>query len=113
MDFLTKEQIKFFSEKADEWIKSENVIIEAVDGLAVKILLNQVNKYISPLLDDELKEDLQSVINEALDSDWEGVALQVLDIIEDEIEDLELSDGAQSIIRGIFTLLDGIIQEVL
>ena len=113
MLLLKENHIEFFAKKVDEWYKSDNVIIEAMDGKAVELILKLVNNKVSPYIPEDVIDDVQAGLDGVIEENWEQAALEALDIIEEVLDDLDMTPGLKNVISGVLTFLDGVLQEIL
>lgn len=120
---LLKEFIDFTAEKVDALKDFKNPLIEAMDGPGTKLFLSQVvNRYVSPLIPDDVKiesyEAQQAVIDAYKDGvlteqEKEEIAMQLADIPEKVIERANLNEGVKQIIKSAFMFIDGVLKEVI
>ena len=122
-DFLLKDFVDFAGEKVDDLKKFKNPLWEAIDGPGTKLFLNQVvNRYVSPLIPEDVKlesQEAQVAVIEAYkdgvltEEEKENIAIQLADIPEKIIERADLNPGVQQMVKSAFMFIDGVIKELI
>ena len=111
---LTKEQEGFLKDKLDALIKG-NVIMEPVSDLALKFIIPFIDdKYGEQLIDkynidDELLDSIRDAIDAAIVEDWDTVAEATEEVLVKYINTPIGDDYERLIIKGVFSILLGLL----
>jgi hypothetical protein len=85
---------------------------DIVDGPIYGFALHQLNKYASPYVPDYLKPNIQDVLNEILEGDFDDAGAELADVVADILRDAKLKDGIKEIIIGVLNLVKGAVASI-
>lgn len=115
--------IEVYGEGIDKLKKFKNPFAEALDGPGSRFLMrNVINPYLSPLIPDPIKVETHEAMDAHINAMEDGVyteeekeriAKEFSDIPEKIILRADLSESNKKIIKGVFGLIDGVMEEVI
>ena len=120
MDLLRKEDINWLKEKGDIAINFNEVlggfagkIAEAGDSLVIGMFANQINKWLSPKIAENVKFEAQQVFDKIIDGDYEKALIELSDIITAVIANKDINSKFRPWILMIIEIYKGIISQLI
>ena len=87
MDLFRTKDLDWIKEKGDAALDWDKIIkgwggniAEAGDGIVIGLFSKQVNKWLSPQLDDSLKQELHDVFDKVIASDYKEALIELSDV---------------------------------
>jgi len=111
---LLEKHVDWGVEKIDNLIKG-GVIVEALDGPAARITLNQLNKYASPYVPDDLKKEIQDILDAVIIGDTKEMAAEAVDLLEHIVNTrlVNIKPTANEIIIALLSLVKAALDALL
>ena len=102
---LLKSHVNWAADRVDDIIDSKNIIVEAVDRPAAKIIINLLNDKVSPLIPDEIKLELHESLDAVVAEDYDTAADEAFDVVEQLVEITGLSESVKQILIALISLI--------
>lgn len=120
---LQPAHIKWGVEKLDEllnfkeWIKNPLVAgaAEMIDGSALDLSLNGINKKVSPLIPDEYKDEIHAALDDVIDSDedYEDAVSAAIDVLDELKDKLKASPFVLKLIDALLDVIEAVLLSLL
>ena len=118
-DLLRKQDIDYLIDGVDlltDKIKSKGIgatIIEIAERPASRLVFNQLNKTVSPLVPEYIKDNIHEAFDKLAEKDYLGAAEAIATVPVEIIEQSKkLEAGKKEIVIGIVNLVTGTIIEL-
>ena len=100
--------------KLDDFIKSKSVIVEALDGPACRLFLNQTNKFVSPYVPDDLKPEIHSALDAVIDEAYDEAIEDAIDLLGELVDKVEiLKPGVKELLKGVLEIISATLVSLL
>jgi hypothetical protein len=117
MDLLKKEHLKWLQEKGDDAIDFNDSlagrIAEAADGLVISLFAGQLNKWLTPKVPDNVKEQLHDVFDNVIVSDYQKSLIELADVIEVIIENNEIEPNLKPWLLALIEIYKGVVEQLV
>ena len=112
---LLDAHIEWAANEIDEFvIKSDNAFVEAIDGPAAKLVLGQLNKYVSPYVADEFKPQIHVALDKVVAAEYPEAISEALTLINDIVEASQnVSPVAKEIVTAVLELIKAALMSLL
>jgi hypothetical protein len=81
--------------------------VDSFDGPLYKLVLNQLNKAISPKIPDGYKPDFHETLDRVFEKDWDDAGAEAIDIVKTVVSEFDIDESIQSIITGLLDVIKG------
>lgn len=113
MKILKDVHVKFLAQKLDDLIVSENAIVESIDGLGAKVVLNYLNGALSGYVDDNIKASFHEALDAVMESKYDEAVDEAFDILAIIIENANLKEGQRQILESFMSIIEAVLVGLL
>ena len=120
MELFREQDLDWLKSKGDEALDWESIfkglggkIAEAGDGLVISLFTKQLNKWVSPKLSDEIKQELHDVFDRVMEKDYENALVELADVGEIFINSDKVSDKVRPWLLAFIEIYKGIIVQLV
>jgi len=111
---LLKKHQNWLAKIADEAFKAKNPIIEAVDGVAFKIIIGLVDDNLADKIPDKIKLPLRDSIGLAMDGNYEEAETKLTEFINNQVDIPGVDEESeQYLFKGLVHLVTGLIKKLI
>lgn len=120
MELFREKDLEWLKEKGDSaWDWSEIIkgvpgkIAEMGDGPVIGLFTKQLNKWLSPQLEDEIKKELHDVFDGVIAENYELALTELSDVAEVLINEFNVNDKLRPWLLAILEIYKGIIGQLV
>lgn len=112
---LLEAHIEWAANEIDEFvIKSDSAFVEAIDGPAARLVLGQLNKYVSPYVADQFKPAIHEALDAVVAAQYPEAVSDALNLVEDIIMNAQnISPVAKEVVTAFLELVKAALLSLL
>lgn len=119
LDLFLKNHIEWGAKEVDRFVEFDNKtiltrVIEAVDGPGAKIGLNQINKYVSPLIPDELKVPIHAALDDVIAGETAEAAKHAFELLSTLVGRIEkLTPTTKDLLQSLVSIISAAVNSLI
>lgn len=106
---FTPQQEEFLAKLLDELFDFKNFIVESVDGMLFKMLIQTADNQLLNKIPEEIKTYLRNMVDAAMNRQWEEVRKNSVDLGVAKANFFKNSEASLRFFDGFSRMLDGVI----